>query len=39
VVTEDERKKMLDEIQKLTDSYIAKVDAMFAAKDKELMTV
>ena len=38
-LTEDERKKMLDDIQKLTDSYIAKVDAMFAAKDKELMTV
>ena len=38
-LSEDERKKMLDEIQKLTDSYIAKVDAMFAAKDKELMTV
>ena len=37
--TEDERKKMLDEIQKVTDSYIAKVDAMYAAKEKELMTV
>ena len=38
-LTEDERKKMLDDIQKVTDSYIAKVDAMFAAKDKEFMTV
>ena len=38
-LTEDERKKMLDEIQKVTDSYIAKVDAMYAAKEKELMTV
>ena len=38
-LTEDERKKMLDDIQKLTDSYIAKVDAMLAAKEKELMTV
>lgn len=38
-LTEDERKKMLDDIQKITDSYIAKVDAMFTAKDKELMTV
>ena len=38
-ITEDERKKMLDDIQKLTDSYIAKVDAMLAEKEKELMTV
>ena len=38
-ITEDERKKMLDDIQKLTDSYIAKVDTMLAAKEKELMTV
>ncbi len=38
-LTEDDRKKMLDDIQKLTDSYIAKVDAMYSAKEKELMTV
>ena len=38
-ITEDERKKMLDDIQKLTDSYIAKVDTMLAGKEKELMTV
>ena len=38
-LTEDERKKMLDDIQKLTDSYIAKVDAMYSVKKKELMTV
>ena len=38
-ITEDERKKMLDDIQKLTDSYIAKVDAVLADKEKELMTV
>ena len=30
---------MLDDIQKLTDSYIAKVDTMLSAKEKELMTV
>ena len=30
---------MLDDVQKLTDSYIAKVDAMLADKEKELMTV
>ena len=38
-LTEDERKKMLDDVQKITDSYIAKVDAMYTAKEKELMTV
>ncbi|MBO7327202.1 MAG: ribosome recycling factor [Lentisphaeria bacterium] len=38
-LTEDERKKMLDDVQKTTDSYIAKVDAMYSAKEKELMTV
>lgn len=38
-ITEDERKKMLDDIQKMTDSYIAKVDAMLAAKEKELTTI
>ena len=38
-LTEDERKKMLDDVQKTTDSYIAKIDAMYAAKEKELMTV
>lgn len=38
-LTEDELKKMLDDIQKLTDRYIANLDKMFADKDKELMTV
>ena len=38
-ITEDERKKMLDDIQKLTDSYLAQVDTMLSAKEKELMTI
>ena len=38
-LTEDERKKMLEEVQKITDNYIAKIDAMYSAKEKELMTV
>ena len=38
-LTEDERKKMLDDVQKITDTYIGRIDAMFAAKEKELMTV
>jgi ribosome recycling factor len=28
-----------DEIQKLTDSYVAKADAVFAAKEKEIMEI
>ncbi|WP_294479804.1 ribosome recycling factor [uncultured Victivallis sp.] len=39
VFTEDELKKMLDDIQKLTDRYIASLDKELANKEKELMTV
>ncbi len=39
MLTEDELKKMLDDIQKLTDKYIAQFDVILAAKEKELMTV
>ena len=38
-LTEDELKKMLEDIQKMTDKYIAAFDALLAAKEKELMTV
>ncbi len=38
-LTEDELKKMLDDIQKLTDRYIGILDSMLANKEKELMTV
>ena len=38
-LTEDELKKMLDDIQKLTDRYIATLEKMLAEKDKDLMTV
>lgn len=36
---EDESKKLQDEIQKLTDSYIEKVDKHLALKEKDIMTV
>ncbi len=39
VYTEDEQKKKMDEIQKLTDRYIAEHDKLLAAKEKELMTL
>ena len=38
-ITEDDRDAGTDEIQKLTDSYIGKVDAMIAAKEKDIMVV
>jgi ribosome recycling factor len=38
-VSEDETKKLQDEIQKLTDNYIKKIDELLAHKEKEIMTV
>ena len=38
-ISEDEEKKALDEVQKLTDGEIRKMEEMSAAKEKELMTV
>jgi ribosome recycling factor len=38
-VSEDESKDIQDKIQKLTDKYIAKIDELFAAKEKEITTV
>jgi len=36
---EDEAKKLEDDIQKLTDKYVKKVDDLFDAKEKDLMAV
>ena len=36
---EDEVKKQQDEIQKATDKYIAKIDALLAEKEADLLTV
>ncbi|HLK52789.1 MAG TPA: ribosome recycling factor [Candidatus Angelobacter sp.] len=38
-ISEDEEKKALDEVQKLTDGEIRKMEEVSAAKEKELMTV
>jgi ribosome recycling factor len=38
-VSEDEVKKLQDEIQKTTDSYIKKIDEVLTQKEKEIMTV
>ena len=38
-ISEDECRQAEDKIQKLTDTYISKVDEVLAAKEKELMEV
>ena len=38
-IAEDDEKKALDEVQKLTDAEIKKMEEMSAAKEKELLTV
>lgn len=39
LISEDEERRALDETQKLTDSYIAKLDAAVKAKEKEVMEI
>lgn len=38
-ITDDENKKALDEIQKITDSYVVKADETLKAKEQEILTV
>lgn len=38
-ITEDDVKKFVDEIQKITDKYVGEVDKLVEAKEKELLTV
>lgn len=37
-ISEDDRKRLEEEVQKLTDKYIADVDAAAAQKEKEILT-
>lgn len=39
VISEDELKKATDEVQKLTDKYVAKIDERGQAKEKEIMEI
>jgi len=39
VISEDELKKAMDDIQKTTDSFVAKSDAKNQAKEKEIMEI
>ena len=36
---EDENKRLSDDVQKLTDDHIKKIDSMLAEKEKDIMTV
>ncbi|PLX56936.1 MAG: ribosome recycling factor [Chromatiales bacterium] len=38
-ITEDQERRAHDEIQKLTDEFVAKIDAVLADKEKELLEV
>jgi ribosome recycling factor len=38
-VSEDDERRAQDEIQRLTDRYVAEVDKMLAEKEKDLMAV
>jgi ribosome recycling factor len=38
-ISEDEHRKLHDEVQKLTDGHVKKVDDVLAAKEKEIMQV
>ncbi|MDT2194779.1 ribosome-recycling factor [Paenibacillus larvae] len=38
-ISEDESRRHQDDIQKSTDKYIAEVDKVLAAKEKEIMEV
>ena len=38
-ISKDEAKSMQDDVQKLTDKYVAEVDKLLSTKDKEIMSV
>jgi ribosome recycling factor len=38
-ISEDDDRRAQDEIQKLTDKFVADIDRMIADKEKEIMTV
>ncbi|MDH5723320.1 MAG: ribosome recycling factor [Alphaproteobacteria bacterium] len=38
-ISEDDHKRLSDEVQKLTDDYVGRIDNMLAGKEKDIMTV
>lgn len=39
IISEDDERRAIDEMQKLTDGYIVKIDQLAKAKEKEIMQV
>jgi ribosome recycling factor len=39
LISEDDERRAHDEIQKLTDKYVAEIDQHLAAKEKEILQV
>jgi len=39
VIAQDDERRAETEIQKLTDKYVAEIDQLLAAKEKEIMQV
>jgi ribosome recycling factor len=39
LITEDDDRRTQDDVQKLTDRYVADIDKLLAEKEKEIMTV
>src|SRR5690606_5099372 len=38
-ISEDDERRMQDEVQKLTDKYVAEIDKLLQAKEAELMAI
>jgi ribosome recycling factor len=38
-IAEDEEKRALDEIQKMTDAYMQKIEQAFKTKEKEILEI
>ena len=38
-ISEDENKKSADQIQKITDDFISKIDQVGTTKEKDIMTI
>jgi ribosome recycling factor len=38
-ISEDDERRMQDEVQKLTDKHVAEIDKIVSAKEAEIMTV
>jgi ribosome recycling factor len=38
-ITEDDERRAQDSVQKLTDKYVAEIDAIVAEKEAEILTV